>query len=231
MNGIVVDMLFASAGAAVLAVLALLVRGAVDILPLSRTRRENISRALPIAAIVVIFAYCLAVVRTLLAAHPTVAAVAMVLVIVGFIAVSWSALRDIISGVFIKAGRVCREGDHVRIDELHGRIAHMGLRILVLETSDGEEAIIPYARLAGDRLLRTPALESISPHVFRLPVQDNAATAQVKTRIRETALLSHWSAASRTPDITSHGGELEVTVYSIDPDRGADIEARVRAAL
>lgn len=224
------DLFVLLAGAAILAVVLLVIRSAVDLLPVAKSTRDAARRALPIASAGTALIYALIAVSVLFADQPAVAAIATVLVLGAFVLVSWSALHDVASGVFLKAGDICQTGDHVRIDDLNGRIVHMGLSVLVLETSDGDEALIPYSRIARDRLLRTPAEEGVTPHVFRLPI-GNASPAALKARVRRSALLVHWSTVSRAPEVTLHGDHLEVTVYAVDPDRGPDIEAAVRAGL
>ena len=174
--------------------------------------------------------YGLFAARILFAGEPTLVALAMVLVMVAFTMASWGALRDLVSGVFVKVGQVCRVGDHVRIEQTSGRVARMGLRVMVIETSDGDEAIIPYAKISKSRLTRTPPEDGVSPHVFRIALE-GASAAELRTRIRRSALLCHWSAAAREPEVIVTGDHLEVTVYGVDPIRGPDIEKAVRTAL
>lgn len=225
------DVLVLVAGGAALAIVLVIARNAVDVVPISKERREAARRAMPIVSALAAMVYGLYVVRRLFAGQPEAATASMVLVLATFVIASWASLRDISSGVFIKAGRVCREGDTVTVDELEGRVMHMGLRVLVLETADGEEAIVPYHRIARGRLLRTPAAEGLSPHMFRVPLPDAGSTSALKDEIRRRAMLVHWSAASREPEVTLDGEALEVTVYSVDPERGPDIEAEVRREL
>lgn len=226
-----VELLFLAGGAAVLVALLFGLRAFVELVPVTRSRRDTLRQAMPVVTTLLALAYCVLAVRVFLAAQPAFAAVGTALVFIGFAALSFGPLRDLVSGVFLKAGRVCEEGDHVRIDELSGRITRMGLRVLVLETSDGEEAVIPYGRVARDRLLRTSVVESVSAHVFRVRLPAAMTLAETKSLIRRRALLVHWSAISRLPEVSIAGDNIEVTVYAIDPDRGPDIEAEVRKAL
>ncbi|HHH30884.1 MAG TPA: mechanosensitive ion channel [Polyangiaceae bacterium] len=225
------DLMLLLAGAAALAAVLLAVRAALTILPLAKSTRDAARRALPMVTGAAVVLYALVAVSVLFSSQPVVAAIASVLVLGGFVIVSWNALHDVANGIFLKAGDVCQVGDHVRIDDLHGRIIQMRLRVLVLETSDGDEALIPYSRIADNHLLRTPAVEGVTPHVFRLPIDDDVSPAELKSRVRRSAMLVHWSAISRPPEVILGDGHLEVTVYAIDPDRGPDIEAAVRRDL
>jgi hypothetical protein len=214
------------AGAALLALL-LGVRALIELAPLDKDRRETIDRAGPVVAAITGVVYLAFAVRALFA-HPLLVA----LVLLGFAVAAWSAIRDFVSGMFIKAGRVCREGDTVRLDGVHGRITTMGYRVMVVETHEGDEAIIPYSKIAREQLLRTPVADAVSPHVFKLRAPVEGVLHDVKTAIRQSALLTHWSVPSRNAAIAVQGdGTLEVTVYAVDPDRGEDIEAEVRRAM
>ena len=62
-------------------------------------------------------------------------------------------------------------------------------------------------------------------------MEDDGSPAELKARVRRSAMLVHWSAISRPPEVILGDGHLEVTVYAIDPDRGPDIEAAVRRDL
>ena len=224
------DLVLVLVYAAIFAGGLLAIRGGIEIAPVDRSRREVARRAMPVLAWAASLAFALLAAQTLLSGQPVVAAVAMVVVVAGFALISAPALRDVTAGVFLKAGQVCRAGDHVRAGDLEGRVARMGLRVMVLETREGEEAIIPYGRLARERLIRAPSLDAVSPHVFRLPLPPGGV-GELKARVRRRALLSHWAAVSRDPEFLVLGDHIEVTVYAIDPDRGPDIEGEIRGAL
>lgn len=222
------DLVLVLVYAAVIGGLLAVLRGAIEVVPLSRGRRQAATRAMPVLAAAGVLALAVLVVRTLLSDQPRMAAAGTMLVIGAFTVASWSALRDVASGVFLKAGQVCREGDLVRIDDLSGRVIAMGLRVMVVETSDGDEAIIPFSQVSRERLMRSPAADGLAPHVFRLRPDEGVDLAAVKAAVRRSALLSHWAAVSREPEVTRVGAEVEVTVFSLDPDHGPDVEATVR---
>ncbi len=227
-----IDIIVVVAAALLLIALLLGARQLLEIVPLSKARRETLSRAGPVAATVMALLYCLWSVRLLFRSAPTYMPLLVGLVLVGFTIASWPAIRDFTAGVFIKAGRVCREGDHVRVGEVHGRIVRMGQRVLVIETGDGDEAIVPYAHIARERLLRTSGGDAVTPHVFTIPRPPSLPLAELKRTIRHSAMAVHWSALSREPDVAADDADqLEITVYAVDPDRRFEIETAVRGAL
>lgn len=207
------------------------IRYALDFVPMSRFRREAVARAAPTVGALCGLFYALFAARTVFAPYPQYIPLVLTLIIVGFIAVSWFALRDFVGGVALKAGRVCQVGDHVEVCGVQGRIVRMGFRVLTIETSEGDEAIIPYSSVAKASLLRTPVLDNVALHVFKVPLPEGMSVIHAKTEIRETALLMHWSSLVREPRIRLVGKELEVTVFSLGADLGLHIERAVREAL
>jgi small-conductance mechanosensitive channel len=146
--------------------------------------------------------------------------------------VSWGPLRDVFEGIYLRAGRTCAIGDRVQIGAVRGRIQRLGLRGLHVEGSDGTLAIVPYRALSAQPLSRTPGLDHPAFHVFRIPLPARRSIADVRKQVVEAALLHHWSSVARLPLVvaTEHG-ELEVTVFAVDPDRVADLETAIRSRL
>ncbi len=230
-ESLTLDLVFLAGGAALLVAGLFAFRSFVEIVPVTRAQRDTLRRTVPVLTALLALIYCVVTVRVLLATEPAFAAAGTALVLVGFVVLAFGPMRDVVSGVVLKAGRVCQQGDHVRLDDLHGRITSMGLRVLVLETNEGEEAVIPYSRVARERVLRTAGVESVSPHVFRVRLPTTLTLSATKTLIRQRAMLVHFSAVSRLPEVSVSGETVEVTVYTLDADHGPDIEAEVRKAL
>ena len=130
-------------------------RFAIDVVPLAPPRREQLRRAHPLLSGAAAVFYLLLSAAFFFDKYPAHFPIAVAVILGVSIAASWFALRDVVSGIFLKAGRVCRVGDYVRIGEVQGRVERMGQRVLVVETARGEEAIIPYSRVARAELLRT----------------------------------------------------------------------------
>ena len=207
-------------------------RYAIDLVPLSPSRREALRRAFPALAGGLVVAYLLFACGAVFEPGSIPFWVGVGVVVAGSLAASWFALRDLVSGVFLKVGRVARVGDYVRIGDVQGRVERMGARVLVVETARGEEAIIPYSQVAREAVLRTPVAERGTLHVFELHLPGRPAVAETKRRIRESALLCHWSAVAREPEIAVLDADrYEVTVFALDADRVREVEEAVRAGL
>jgi len=208
------------------------IRRALELVPLTGAQRDVLERVGPLVATVAVLAFSLFAARRLLGSTPANLPLVGAVVVVGFALAAWPAIRDVLSGVFLKAGRVCREGDVVRLDDIAGRVVRMGWRTIEIETPTGDHVVLPFSHVARNKLVRSGDRDALSPHTFVMPSPADLSLAEAKDTIHSSALLVHWSAVSRLPKVAPQAdGSLEITVFAIDPDHHDVIEAAVRAAL
>ena len=202
------------------------------VLPASRTRLEANERSWPVIATVAVLAYLLVAAHLLLRRNASLSAFAGALVLFAFLALSWTVLKDVVNGVFLRASRVCRVGDSVKVDDVEGRVERLGWRAMIVVTPAGHEAIIPYGRVAKGAVLRSPEQEHVAPHVFTVALAEGRALGGAKEIAQRVALLHHWASIVREPQVTLRDvGTVEVTVFALDGDHAYEIEAAVRQAL
>jgi len=204
-------------------------RGLIAILPIRKSRREQLRRARPVVETVVVVLYLAIAVPKLFGDDERLAPVVLAVLLLGLIAVSWSAIRDLINGIFIKAGALCQVGDRVEVEDTHGRVKRLGYRVLTLETDAGEEVFIPYGRLSRRSLVRTPRLEGVHRHSFELALPAERDPVRAIHEIKAEALGSHWACVVRSPEVEAlEGGRLRVHVFALGREQGVAIEAAVR---
>ena len=164
--------------------------------------------------------------------HPEYSPLVLTALIAGFVWVSWFAIRDFVSGVFIKIGGVCRAGDWVRFEHLEGRVVELGYRVLEIETKDGERCFVPYSQVSRRPIGCVPTVRGLAAHAFTVAVPDVVKLPEVQQSIRAVALNHHWASLIREPRmVLNDGNQLSVTVYALTPETGPSIEAKVREAL
>ncbi|MCZ7686809.1 MAG: mechanosensitive ion channel family protein [Sandaracinaceae bacterium] len=103
-----------------------LARFALDVAPMTARRREQLRRALPLASGAVIVLALLFGAGVLFSRYPAHMPYAVAAIVGGLAFASWFAIRDAVSGIFVKAGRMSRIGDRVRVGEIEGRVVRMG---------------------------------------------------------------------------------------------------------
>jgi hypothetical protein len=231
-SGNLLGMILLVVGGVVLIAVLMVVGSALDLAPMSKVRRSQVARFRPLLGLILVVIYVLWAVRKLWGDYPYSVPILGTMVLGVVVAASWFAIRDFIAGVILKAGRACQVGDYVRIGNIHGRIEKMGFRVLSIETSQGDEAILPYSKITRDSLLRTPVIAGAHLHVFQLKPPEKISMTEFKTTIRQCAMLSHWSSVVREPEVAVIDDQnCEVTVFLLDVDHVMDVEAAVRKAV
>jgi len=153
--------------------------------------------------------------------------------LLGFAWVSWFAIRDFINGVVIRSGLLIRVGDHIRIsDAVSGRLRRLGYRTLAIDTDDGKEAIIPYSLLSRQSIVRTPVVDGVCRHAFKVAVEPTIGVVDTISTIRTAALTHHWASLARDPVVEVSGDTMcSVTVFALTNERSIEIEEAIRGAL
>jgi small-conductance mechanosensitive channel len=218
-------------GALLLASL-LALRGVLALLPLSRRRRDFVEGAAPLIGSLAGFAYLLYSLRLMFADHPQYMPLVWGGAAVTVIGASWFAVRDLISGVLLKSGRVCKVGDRIRLADVEGVIRHMGLRLMAIESESGGVALVPYSKIASESVVRAPSRGAVLPHVFRVTVPTSVTMSDARSSLRLAISQCHWASLVREPELAVLSeNTYEVTVFSLAAERSAEIEAAARASL
>ena len=202
------------------------------VLPLAASRRANIRRALPFLETLVALVYILTAVPMVFKDHPHYSPLVLSALIAGVVWVSWFAIRDVVVGLVLKAGGVCKVGDWVRLDEVEGRVIALSYRVMELESQSGETSYVPYGRVSQQAIGCTPAVKGLAAHAFTLACSDAVPMPRVKRAIRAAALNHHWASLIREPRIAqTAAGQLDITVYALEPENGPGLEAIIRRAV
>ena len=227
-----VDGLVVFGGGLGLVALLRFLRAVLDALPMSRARRSLVGRLRPVAAMSLIAIYAVVAARWVLDSADTREVIAFLVVVGVATAASWTPLRDAVDGVFLRAGTSLVVGDRVEIAGVRGRLHRLGTRALILETFDGELAILPYRTVASATIRREPSDERSAFHVFRVAIPEQRSVPELKRAVHEAALLCHWSSTRRPPEVTAtDDGHLEITVFPVDANHVTEIERVVRRAV
>ncbi|MCX4241184.1 mechanosensitive ion channel domain-containing protein [Paraliomyxa miuraensis] len=229
--GAIGDLAFWVLGGLLLAWLLRLLVSLVEVGPMSTRLRATILRFAPVVELTVAVAYVASAVVALRAGEPAFAWTLIALVgIMG--ALAWSSLYDLVLGVAFRVAQVCQVGDQVRVDDVEGRVLAVGLRALVLQTREGDEAVVPWGRVGRRTLRRTQSVSGAYVHAFVLDEPAGADFLELKRRVITAAMRCHWASAVHEAKVERRtGGQIEVSVYAHDADHASLVEAAVRRAL
>ena len=201
-------------------------------LPMRRGRRNAFRRAGPVVAGLVGVAYALLAVRAVFHGTNFVSSLAVLAVIGVVLGLSWFALRDIVAGMFWKAGHVCQLGDVIRVEGVNGRVTRLGMRVLAMETEQGDNIFVPYSRLQHETLIVSREQFGESCHVFEVEFPTDHPGGDIERKVARMATLCHGTSLSRRPRVRQIATDrVEVTVFAIWSEPVPDLEFRIRRAL
>ncbi len=227
----VFDLVLLTVGAVGLIALLRLVTFLFQVLPAPARVRDGLTRFAPVLGLTVLVAYIASGVAVLLAREPEFAAVLVSLVAV-LMVFAWVPLYDLICGVGFRFGRMSREGDHVRLGDIEGRVLQIGMRTLVVQTRQGDEAVVPYGKIARETLRRTQSVSGAHVHAFVIEAPEDLEFATLKRHVIRAAMRCHWASVVHEPKVERREGEtIEVSIYALDADHAPVVEQAVRRFL
>ena len=203
----------------------------VAIAPMRRSRRDLLQTLGPLFAVVVCVAYLLLAVQEIFGGDSGAMPLMLGVGLVGTAAALWGPIRDLLSGVFLRSGRIVRIGDEIQLGELRGRVERLDYRRMMIRTSQGE-AVVPYSLVSRSAIVRNTPSRGATAHTFKVRPVEGLPLVELRRLIREAALLCHWSSLVREPELTTLAqGGVEVRVFAVDPEFASEIEAAVRQRL
>lgn len=226
-----IDLTLMTLGAIVLVLALQLLAFLVRVVPAPAQVRDGLQRIAPILGLTVLLAYIASGVAVLLAREPEFAAVLVSLV--GLLVVfAWAPLYDLINGVAFRFSRLCRIDDHVRVGDVQGRVLDIGMRALIVQTPEGDEAVVPYGKIGRNTLRRTQSVSGAHVHAFTIDQPEGTDFVSLKRQVVRAAMRSHWASVVHEPKVERRDGiTVEVSVYAFDADHAPVVEAAVRTAL
>lgn len=224
----VLDLTVLTVGAVVLFAGLRMLGFLVRVLPVPTRLRETLRRFAPVLGLTVLVAYAAASLTLLYLRVGYVA----VLVLAALVAFGWAPLYDVISGVAFRFGGSCREGDQVKVGDVEGRVLEVGMRSLVVQTRQGDEAVVPYGKIIHQTLRRTQSLSGAHVHAFVIEAPAGKDFSSLKRDVIQAAVRCHWASVVHAPKVERReGNTVEVSVYALDADHAPLVESAVRASL
>ena len=203
----------------------------LDLAPLRAATKTSLRRFTPLVALIICLAYLLWSVQALFGPHTTLLPVMLALVLVACVSAIWGPIRDLLAGVFLRAGGMIRLGDELQVGDMSGHVEGFGARRVVLRSAKGE-ALVPYGELSKATIVRTQGGHGTAAHTFRVRPIAGLSQADLRRLVSESALLCHWTSPARPPKlVNAEQGALDVTVFAVAKEYGVEIEGVVRTQL
>lgn len=154
-----------------------------------------------------------------------------VAVALGVVLVGRDVLRDYLSGVRVRAGRLVEQGDALTVGDVDGVVSRIGRLSLSIEDERGS-VVVPHTRVASAVVRQRTQRSGARPHRFEISWSGPTGQVRAATVVERAALLDPWCAAGHDILIEPLGPRrIAVTVHALDGTHAFAIEATMRRAL
>ena len=145
-------------------------------------------------------------------------------------AAQWNALRDVAAGLVFASERPFDVGDVVRVGGVEGQVRRLRMRVLELETADGDRVQIPYREAVGTTDVRSGGRRVAHAVRVVLDLPDGADPSEALKLARELAASSPWSVLGVSPRVqlgSAPDGRptVEIEGYAFDRTVQASLHA------
>jgi small-conductance mechanosensitive channel len=163
-------------------------------------------RLLPLASVAVVVAGLWGASRLLTATGAWLPVVALVgITLVGFAAGGFTLMRDVVMGIALILQRPFRVGDHIEVNTPEGRCAgevhRVGLRAVMLLTSDGAKTYIPHSQMMAQVIVNKTPQAGVFPVSIRLTPPPTLSLEAARRLALQAAWVSRFASPRRPPEV------------------------------
>lgn len=155
--------------------------------------------------------------------------IALILVLI--LLLGWFIAKDYMAGIIIKAQNVYKPGQQIKAGSVSGTIKRLGNLHLTLQTEQGEEARIPYAKIS-DQIIIQEVQDDASIHVIQFDLPASMNGELWNKRIKRMLLTSPYVFAGSESTIyikpIEHGYHAEVHVSTLTAEHAMNLENQLK---
>jgi small-conductance mechanosensitive channel len=151
----------------------------------------------------------------------------MIVVLVGIS--GWYLLRDLISGIILKAENGFEPGQRIIASEVSGTIKKLGYRSLEVITNDGKYVKIPFSRLSSINITRPVDTGKWAEHIVKFKISSMYSSAKIRKFLEKRLLEMPWIVSGDTIKINisrdeTENYDAEIHFQSLSPEMAIKTE-------
>jgi len=184
---------------------------------------DKIHRIQPVIEIFVLIMIILWIIARFYGDEPLYSTILYAALLVILVGSAWFAIRDYVSGIFLRAENVYEIDDTVHINQLEGIVRKLGFRSLEIETEDHRKIRIPYSTITRGTVERFSESERWKADAFTLSLIKTGPANHATRELTLAILNCAWSSVRKPPVVdwvSEREGryQFEVTVYALERD-------------
>lgn len=139
-------------------------------------------------------------------------------------------VNNFVSGLIVLFERPVKVGDTIQIDDVVGRVQHIGIRATVIQSTSGAEVIVPNGKLISDKVTNWTLANQLRQIAVPVVTKPDVDVPQLKTMLQEIARANRQVVQSPAPEVlfTKRGVdtfEFELRVWTADLDAWLQVKS------
>lgn len=139
-------------------------------------------------------------------------------------------VNNFVSGLIVLFERPIKVGDTIQIDDVMGRVQHIGIRASIVHSTTGSEVIIPNAKLISDKVTNWTLANRLRQIVVPVVTKPDINVAEIKGMLQEIARQNRLVVAAPAPEalFIKRGldtFEFELRVWTDDLDAWLEVKS------
>lgn len=134
----------------------------------------------------------------------------------------WYLLRDIVSGIILKADNAFEPGQMIDTSIINGTIKKLGFRSMQIVTGDGEEVCVNYTRLINENIKKPSESGKYIGRVINLKIDSKYPAEKIQDMLLKRMLELPWIISGNNIKVKMTRAEdhynAEIHYQSISPD-------------
>ena len=145
-------------------------------------------------------------------------------------------VKNFISGLILIFERPIQVGDAVQVDELSGRVKHIGIRSSIIKTWEGAEVIVPNGNLISNKLINWTLSDQLRRIDIKVGVAYGTDVSLVMETLLECAKQNESLLTSPAPyvlfnDFAESYLEFELRCWTSNYSNWVEIRSDIRVAI
>ncbi|TCS39300.1 mechanosensitive ion channel-like protein [Paucimonas lemoignei] len=132
-------------------------------------------------------------------------------------------VNNFVSGLIVLFERPVNIGDTIQIDDIVGRVQHIGIRATVIQSTTGAEVIIPNGKLISDKVTNWTLSNQLRQVAVPIITKSDINVAQLKSTLLEVARQNRQVLQTPEPEVLFikrgvDAFEFELRIWTSDLD-------------
>lgn len=132
-------------------------------------------------------------------------------------------VNNFVSGLIVLFERPVKVGDTIQIDDVVGRVRHIGIRATIIESTSGAEVIVPNGKLISDKVTNWTLSNQLRQIAVPITTKPDINVAQLKSLLQGIALANKQAVKTPAPEVLFikrgvDAFEFELRVWTADLD-------------